>query len=69
MLIEMLDEDVKKALADRLESWEIVDFLEVDVYDVIELLEDQILDKLNDVLEFAGIEGLQENNDTDAEDS
>lgn len=63
MLIEMLDDEIKEALADRLESWELVEFLNIDVHDIIELLEDDILNKLPDVLEFARIEGVSYDED------
>lgn len=66
----MLDKTVKEALADRFESWELVEFLDIDVHDIIELLEDDILNKLSDVLEFARIEGINPNGrDYDNEDS
>lgn len=63
MLIETIDPALKKALADRLESFELVEFLQIPIEDTIELLEDVILQNLSDVLEFAGLEDYD--NETD----
>lgn len=59
----MLDKETKKALIDRFEGWELVEFLGIETEDIIEAFEERILEDLNEVLEFAGIQGLDNNND------
>jgi len=61
----MLNKELKNILADRLEGWELVDFLQIDIDTVIDAFEDEIEENLDDVLEFAGIKGLDNNNDDD----
>jgi len=61
----MLNKELKNILADRLEGWELVDFLQIDIDTVIDAFEDEIEENLEDVLEFAGIKGLDNNNDDD----
>lgn len=58
----MLSKEIKEILADRLEGWELVDFLQIDIDTVIDAFEDEIEENLSDVLEFAGIKGLDNNN-------
>ena len=58
----MLNKEIKEILADRLEGWELVDFLQIDIDTVIDAFEDEIEENLDDVLEFAGIKGLDNNN-------
>lgn len=65
MLIETLDNDIKKALIDRLDSSELVDFLQIPIEVIIELLEDTILASLPDLLEYAGIESKTSDYDED----
>lgn len=59
----MINKELKKILADRLEGWELVDFLQIDIDTVIDAFEDEIEENLEDVLEFAGIKGLDNNSD------
>lgn len=61
----LLNKELKEILADRLEGWELVDFLQIDIDTVIDAFEDEIEENLEDVLEFAGIKGLDNNNDDD----
>jgi hypothetical protein len=56
MLIERLPDDIREALACRLEASELVDFLQVTTDEIIELLEDRILANLNEVKELADLE-------------
>jgi len=54
-MIEQLDPDLRKALEDRFEGWELVDFLSIPIEDVIDMFEEEILASLEDVKEFAGL--------------
>ena len=54
----MLDKELKEALIDRLEGWELVEFLQLDIRTIVEEFEDEIEESLADVLEFAGIKGF-----------
>jgi hypothetical protein len=62
-LVAKLDSELKKALIDRLEGWEIVDFLQIKTEDIVEIFEDEILDHLDEILEFAGLQNLGEETD------
>jgi hypothetical protein len=62
-----MTQDIKDMLADRLEGWELVDFLQISIEDVINAFEDDIEENLEDVLDFAGIKGLDTGN-SDNED-
>jgi hypothetical protein len=53
---EKLDEDLKQAIRDRLEGYELVEFLQIDIEDVILAFEEEILDKLPDIKELLGME-------------
>ena len=50
-----LDKELKKALADRLEGWEVVEYLKIDTDYIIELLEQEIIDNLEEIKELAGL--------------
>ena len=58
MLIEMLDTTIRKALEDRYEGWELVEILDIPIEEVISSFEDILLDRLQEVLEIAGLEDL-----------
>jgi hypothetical protein len=60
---EELDPFIKQALIDRLEGWELVELLNIDAEAIVELFEDQILDKLEEVLEIVGITKLDDDGD------
>jgi hypothetical protein len=60
---ERLSNLLKQALADRLEGWELVEFLQIDIETIIDNFEEAILDNLEDVCDFAGIR----NNDDEGE--
>lgn len=57
----MITKELKSALIDRLEGWELVDFLSIDIEDVISSFEEQILENIEDVREFIGLK--DENNE------
>lgn len=53
---EFLDPIVRDAIIDRLEGWELVEFLNISTERIVELLTEEILDNLNDVKELVGME-------------
>jgi len=59
----VLDREVKKALVDRLEGWELIEFLQIPVDYIIDAFEDEIIENLEDVLEFANLVDLDESNE------
>lgn len=58
----MLTKEQKAILADRLEAWELVEFLQIPVEDVIDIFEDNIIEHFEDVSEYID---LRERPDTD----
>ena len=65
MIIERLEPFVKEALADRLDTWELIEYLEIPIEDLIEIFEDEIIEKLPGVLDLAGILNLENDNDNE----
>ncbi len=66
----LMDEDkipdnVKQALIDRCEGWEIVDFLNIDTEVIVNTFEDELLDNIEDVLELLGMESEEEDGRND----
>ena len=59
MLIPVLDKNIKKAIEDYLTATELVDFLQIDIEEVVDVFEDKILDNLDDVLELIGLRGYE----------
>lgn len=53
---EELDLLVREAIIDRLEAWELVEFLDISTERIVELLTEEILENLNDVKELVGLE-------------
>lgn len=60
-----LDSDLKSAICDRLEGWELVEFLNIPIEDIVELFEEDILDNIVEVKDFIifGIEPETENDE------
>lgn len=56
----MLDKDVKARIADYFEAWDLVDFLQVSIEDVINAFEDEIEESLDDVEELMGVRDEKE---------
>lgn len=61
--MEELDKNTKNAIIDRLEGWELVDFLQIPIEAVIEAFESQILENLEDVEDFVGLRNKDEEED------
>lgn len=57
---EKLSDLVKKAIIDRLEGWELIEFLQIDIETVVDTFEDEILDNITDVLELINMESEEE---------
>lgn len=53
-----INKDIKAAITDRLEGWELIDFLQIDIETIVDVFEDEIEENLQDVLEFCGVKGL-----------
>jgi len=49
--------EFKALLADRFESWELAEFLQVSTEDFCEAFEDLIEENYDDLCEFAGLRG------------
>lgn len=58
-----LPEHVKAALVDRLEGWELVDFLQITIEDVVEAFEETIIENLEDVEDFLNLRDDTENDE------
>lgn len=52
VLQEKLDPGLRDAICDRLNGWELVEFLSIPIEDIVALLEDQIIENINDVADF-----------------
>lgn len=53
---EEIPKDLREAICNRLESWELVDYLDIPIELMVELLEEEILTKIGELEEFVGIE-------------
>jgi hypothetical protein len=62
----MVDKEFKRTLADRFESWELAEFLQISTEDFIEMFEDDIEVAYEDLAEYCGLRGT---NDEDSDDS
>ncbi len=56
MLIDTLNNDLKKILADRLDAAELVDFLQIPVEEIIEVFEDIVIKRLHDIADLIHLE-------------
>ena len=59
-----IDPLTKAAICDTMEGWEMVDFLQIPIETIVEMFEDEILENMDDVLDFANIRSI---NDEDRE--
>lgn len=60
-----LDEDLKEIICDRLEGWELVEFLQIPIELIVETFEDKIQENIEDVKDFCGLR--EENNNNEKE--
>ena len=61
-------DELHKAIIDRLEPWELVEFLQIPMEEILEAFEDLIEDKIKDVQEFVGFSIDDEEVDSDYND-
>lgn len=61
-------DELHKAIIDRLEPWELVEFLQIPMEEILEAFEDLIEDKIKDVQEFVGFSIDDEEVDNDYND-
>lgn len=59
----MLDRGFKTALSDRFESWELAEFLNISVEDFIEMFEDDIENCYDELAEWIGLRGKDEDDE------
>lgn len=60
---QTLTREVREAIIDRLQGWELIDFLQISIEDVIEAFEDVIVENIEDVKDFADIRSGRETSD------
>lgn len=62
---DVLDNDLKSAICDRLFGWELIEFLRIPIEDIVELFEEEILDNISEVKDFIvyGVQPETEDND------
>jgi hypothetical protein len=58
-----MDEELKKIIIDRLEGWELVDFLQISIEECIEAFEEDILQNIDDVEDYIGLKGRGDSED------
>lgn len=61
----MVDKNLKYILSDRFESWELCEFLQIDIEDFIERYENEIEEQIEDVKELAGLRGYDDEGGSD----
>lgn len=64
-----VSKEFKAALADRCESWEIAEFLGISAADFIEMFEDEVEYNYDDLAEWIGLRGGENDDDDSSEDS
>lgn len=52
---EKLDPLVRQSIINRLEPWDLVDFLQIPIDDIVDNFENEILDNLDDILDLIGL--------------
>lgn len=60
---DSLDPSFKSAISDRLNGWELVEFLDIPIEDIVELFEEEILDNIEEIKELIGFTIETEEND------
>ena len=50
-----MDEEFKRQLIDRFEGFELVDYLNIDVEDIVDAFEEQIVEAQEDLEEFLSV--------------
>jgi hypothetical protein len=63
MLMSKIDPLTKDAIIDTMLGWELVEFLQIPVEDIVEMFEDEILENIEDVMDLANIRSYTENSE------
>lgn len=50
-----MDNDLRQQLIDRFEAWELVDYLQISVEEIIDGFQDKFEDNIEDVLDLLGL--------------
>lgn len=50
-----MDKETKNRIADFFEAWDLIEFLQVSVDDVLDSFEDEIVEALDDIEELMGV--------------
>ena len=58
--MDKIEMSIKASICDRLQGWELVDFLQVSIVDIVDAFEDEILENIDDVLELVGMRILND---------
>ena len=58
---EKLSDFVKSSIIDRLEGWELVEFLGIDISEIVDTFEEEISVNLQEVLDLIGMEASDDN--------
>lgn len=58
-----MDKEFRQILYDRFEGWEIVEFLQIPIEEIVDIFEDRIIENLEDVEDLAGIRKEKSYND------
>ncbi len=58
-----MNNDLKKALADYFDAWDLVELLEIPTEEIIEAFEDMIEDRLDEIAEVIGYEESEDNSE------
>lgn len=58
-----MNEELKQAIIDRLEGWELVDFLQIPIDRIVDAFEEEIEENIEDVEDFVGLRELPEDDD------
>lgn len=66
-MMDELDDELKNHICDALEGFELVEYLDISIEDIVELFEDEILENLEDVLEFIGLKNDEDEYEANVE--
>lgn len=58
-----MDAEFKQILCDRFEGWELIEFLQIPIEEIVEIFEDKIMEAEEDVRDLAGLRNESNYND------
>ena len=59
-MLKGIDPNVKQTIYDLLEGWELVEFLQIDIEEIVEAFENEIIENIEDVKDLVGIRSNNE---------